>query len=72
MSELVKTGVRDIDSVCWFLMRQIPSGDLSPKAISLTDSLLQIFIDNKSVFARTLYFHEINTKFSFLFFLGIN
>lgn len=46
--EMIKNSVSNVDNLCWNLMRHAAGGDISPKNITLIDSLLDVFIEYKS------------------------
>ncbi|XP_022131165.2 integrator complex subunit 3 homolog [Pieris rapae] len=48
VKEMIRNSVSGVDSVCWNLMRYASGGDITPKNIFLVESLLDIYIDNKS------------------------
>jgi len=47
--ELVRNSVVGSDSICHSLVRQISGGDLSQKNVWLTETLLDIFVENRFV-----------------------
>ncbi|VVC95246.1 unnamed protein product [Leptidea sinapis] len=48
VKEMIKNAVNGIDSVCWNLMRYASGGDVTSKNIFLVESLLDIYIENRS------------------------
>ncbi|GIY82793.1 hypothetical protein CDAR_608791 [Caerostris darwini] len=47
IKELIRNTVNNVDNLCFHLLRQIAGGDLSQKNIWLTESLLDIFVENR-------------------------
>ncbi|XP_045478937.1 integrator complex subunit 3 homolog [Harmonia axyridis] len=43
--EMIKNAVNGVDNLCWNLMRHAAGGDVSPKNLTLTESLLDVFIE---------------------------
>lgn len=48
LREMIKNAVSSVDNLCWNLMRHAAGGDVSPKNITLIESLLDVFIEYKS------------------------
>jgi len=48
LREIIKNAIPMADMICFSLLRQIAGGDLSPKNVWLSESLLSIFIDHKA------------------------
>lgn len=48
LREMIKNAVSNVDNLCWNLMRHAAGGDVSPKNIALTESLLDVFIEYRS------------------------
>ncbi|XP_060526894.1 integrator complex subunit 3 homolog [Cylas formicarius] len=48
LREMIKNAVNNVENLCWNLMRCAAGGDISPKNISLIESLLDIFIDYRT------------------------
>lgn len=46
--EMIRNAVANVDNLCWILMRHAAGGDISPRNISLIDSLLDIYQDNRT------------------------
>ena len=55
MNEFVKLNVRDTDTLCCSLLRQIPGGDISTPATWLAEKMLALLSENKSVFCCLLF-----------------
>ncbi|KAL3279677.1 hypothetical protein HHI36_017183 [Cryptolaemus montrouzieri] len=45
LREMIKNAVNGVDNLCWNLMRHAAGGDVSPKNLTLTESLLDVFIE---------------------------
>lgn len=45
---MIKNSVSNVDNLCWNLMRYAAGGDVSPKNITLVESLLDLFIEYRS------------------------
>lgn len=48
LREMIKNSVCNVDNLCWNLMRHAAGGDVSPRNISLIESLLDLYIEYKS------------------------
>lgn len=48
VKEMIRNAVTGVDNVCWNLMRYASGGDNAPKNIYLVESLLDIYIENRS------------------------
>lgn len=48
LREMIKNNVSNVDNLCWNLMRHAAGGDVSPKNLSLVESLLDVFIEYRS------------------------
>lgn len=48
LKEMIRNAVTGVDSVCWNLMRYASGGDITPKNIFLVESLLDIYLENRS------------------------
>lgn len=48
IKEMIRNAVNGVDSVCWNLMRYASGGDITPKNIQLVESLLDIYIENRT------------------------
>lgn len=48
LREIIKSSIPMADMICFSLLRQIAGGDLSPKNVWLSESLLSIFIDQRT------------------------
>lgn len=46
--EMIRNQVPNIDGLCWILMRQIAGGDVNQKNLWLADSLMDIYMENRS------------------------
>ena len=44
--ELVRAGVNNVDSLCFYIMRQIAGGDVSNRNLWLAESILDIYQEN--------------------------
>lgn len=45
LREMIKNAVTNVDNLCWNLLRHAAGGDVSPRNITLIESLLDVFID---------------------------
>lgn len=48
IKEMIRNAVTGVDNVCWNLMRYASGGDITPKNIILVESLLDIYIENRT------------------------
>lgn len=48
LREMIKNAVTNVDNLCWNLMRHAAGGDVSPKNITLIESLLDVYIEYRS------------------------
>lgn len=48
LREMIKNAVTNVDNLCWHLMRHAAGGDVSPRNITLIESLLDVFIEYRS------------------------
>lgn len=48
LREMIKNAVTNVDNLVWNLMRHAAGGDVSPKNITLIESLLDVFIEYRS------------------------
>lgn len=48
LREMIRNSVTNVDNICWNLMRYASGGDLHPKNLHLIESLLDIYIENKT------------------------
>lgn len=48
LREMIKNNVSSVDNLCWNLMRHAAGGDISPKNLSLVESLLDVFIEYRN------------------------
>ncbi|XP_066151238.1 integrator complex subunit 3 homolog [Euwallacea fornicatus] len=48
LREMIKNNVSNVDNLCWNLMRHAAGGDISPKNLTLIESLLDVFIEYRS------------------------
>ncbi|KAJ8982336.1 hypothetical protein NQ317_009452 [Molorchus minor] len=47
LREMIKNAVSNVDNLVWNLMRHAAGGDISPKNITLVESLLDVFVEYK-------------------------
>lgn len=52
LREMIRTGVNNVETFCWNVLRQAAGGDTSPKNLQLIEALLEIFVENRSVGTR--------------------
>jgi len=52
IKEMIKNQVSSIDGLCWTLMRQIAGGDLSQKNLWLSDTLMDLYMENRAWLER--------------------
>ncbi|XP_050303687.1 integrator complex subunit 3 homolog [Anthonomus grandis grandis] len=45
LREMIKNNVSNVDNLCWNLMRHAAGGDISPRNLSLVESLLDVYIE---------------------------
>lgn len=48
LREMIKNAVTNVDNLCWHLLRHAAGGDISPRNITLIESLLDVFIEYRS------------------------
>lgn len=48
LREMIKNNVIGVDNLCWNLLRHAAGGDVSPRNLSLVESLLDVFIEYRS------------------------
>jgi hypothetical protein len=65
IKEMIKNQVLSIDGLCWTLMRQIAGGDLSQRNLWLSDTLMDLYMENR-VWLEKFQFLYLSVVYTYL------